>query len=83
MSTVITGVGSIQQKWLVQCCKKGDEKEKESGKKFGTKFRDGCTAVVSPGVGVWGVGGFPGFQGGFQGLPLPSRSTNLLSVPSP
>ena len=35
------------------------------------KFRDGCTAVVSPGVGVWGVqAGFPGFQGASKGLPL-------------
>ena len=56
-------------------------KFKESSKKFGMKFRDGCTAVVSPGVGVWGVGEFPGFQGASKGFP--SRSTNLLSVPRP
>ena len=45
-------------------------KFKESSKKFGMKFRDGCTAVVSPGVGVWGVqAGFPGFQGASKGFP--------------
>ena len=44
-------------------------KFKESSKKFGMKFRDGCTAVVSPGVGVWGVGGFPGFQGASRASP--------------
>ena len=54
---------------FVQCCKKGEIKFKEGSKKFGMKFRDGCTTVVSPGVGVWGVGEFPGFQGASKASP--------------
>ena len=45
----------------------GGIKVKERGKECGMKFWDGRTAVVSPGVGLWGVELDSQASKGFQG----------------